>query len=86
MVNGVNVAILNERIQYMDSNGKLITGSLKDYTKQKVRAQYQSLDAFLNQWNQADKKYAIIEELTEQGIVFENLKETINKERWIFLT
>jgi len=83
-VNGVNVAILNERIQYMDGDGKLITGSLKDYTRQKVREQYQSLDDFLNKWNQADKKHAIIEELTEQGIVFENLKEAINKEMDIF--
>jgi len=83
-VNGVNVAVLNERIQYMDGNGKLITGSLKDYTKQKVREQYQSLDDFLNKWNRCDKKQAIIEELTEQGIVFENLKEAINKEMDIF--
>lgn len=83
-VNGVDVAILNERIQYMDGNGKLITGSLKDYTKQKVREQYQSLDDFLNKWHKADKKQAIIEELTEQGIVFENLKEAINKEMDIF--
>ena len=83
-VNGVNVAVLNERIQYMDGNGKLITGSLKDYTKQKVREQYQSLDDFLKKWNQADKKQAIIEELTEQGILFENLKEAINKEMDIF--
>lgn len=83
-VNGVNVAVLNERIQYMDGNGKLITGSLKDYTKQKVREQYQSLDDFLNKWNKAEKKQAIIEELTEQGIVFENLKEAINKEMDIF--
>ena len=83
-VNGVNVAILNERIQYMDGNGKLITGSLKDYTKQKVREQYQSLDDFLNKWSQADKKHAIIEELTEQGIIFENLKEAVNKKMDIF--
>ena len=83
-VNGVNVAILNERIQYMDGNGKLITGSLKDYTRRQVREQYQSLAEFLNKWNQADKKQAIIEELTEQGIVFENLKEAINKEMDIF--
>lgn len=83
-VNGVNVAVLNERIQYMDGNGKLITGSLKDYTKQKVREQYQSLDDFINKWNNADKKQAIIEELTEQGIVFENLKEAISKEMDIF--
>ncbi len=83
-VNGVDVSVLNERIQYMDGNGKLITGSLKDYTKQKVREQYQSLDDFLNKWNKADKKHAIIEELTEKGIVFENLKEAINKEMDIF--
>ncbi len=83
-VNGVNVAVLNERIQYMDGNGKLITGSLKGYTRRKVREQYQSLDDFLNKWNGADKKQAIIEELTEQGIVFENLKEAISKEMDIF--
>ena len=83
-VNGVNVAVLNERIQYMDGNGKLITGSLKDYTRQKVREQYQTLDAFLNKWNGADKKQAVIDELTEQGIVLENLKEAISKEMDIF--
>ncbi|MDZ4141107.1 MAG: DEAD/DEAH box helicase family protein [Methylotenera sp.] len=83
-VNGVNVAVLNERIQYMDGNGKLITGSLKDYTRQKVREQYQSLDEFLNKWNQADKKQAIIDELIEQGVIFENLKEAISKEMDIF--
>ena len=83
-VNGVNVTILNQRIQYMDNNGKLITGSLKDYTKQKVRQQYQSLDDFLNRWHQADKKRAIIEELTEQGIIVENLKEDINKDMDLF--
>ncbi|MDO6475550.1 DEAD/DEAH box helicase family protein [Alteromonas sp. 1_MG-2023] len=83
-VNGVNVAVLNERIQYMDGNGKLITGSLKDYTRQKVREQYHSLDDFLNKWNSAVKKQAIIDELTEQGVVLENLKEAIGKEMDIF--
>src|SRR5690606_41765411 len=33
--NGVNVANLNERIQYMAGNGKLIPDSTKDYTRQK---------------------------------------------------
>ena len=83
-VNGVNVAILNERIQYMDGNGKLITSSFKDYTKQQVRKQYKTLDDFINKWHQADKKQSIIQELTEQGIIFENLKEAVNKEMDIF--
>lgn len=83
-VNGVNITVLNERIQYMAANGKLITGSLKDYTRQKVRESYQSLDDFLNKWNSADKKQTIIDEFTEQGIVYENLKEAIGKEMDIF--
>ena len=83
-VNGVSVAILNERIQYLDSHGKLITGSLRDYTRQKVRAHYASLDDFLTKWNAAQKKQAIIDELTEQGIVGENLKGAISREMDIF--
>ncbi|MCT7966151.1 DEAD/DEAH box helicase family protein [Laspinema sp. D1] len=83
-VNGVNVAILNERIQYMDDNGKLMTVNMKDYTREKVREQYQSLNDFLTKWHNADKKQAIIDELTQQGIVLENLKEAIDKEMDIF--
>ena len=83
-VNGVNVAVLNERIQYLDGDGKLTTSNLKDYTRMKVREQYQSLGDFLNKWNSVDKKHAIIEELIEQGIVYENLKEAVNKEMDIF--
>lgn len=83
-VNGVNVAILNERVQYMDGNGKLMTVNLKDYTRQKVREQYQSLNDFLSKWQNADKKQAIIDELTQQGIVLKDLKEAIGKEMDIF--
>mgnify|MGYP003999832421 FL=1 len=84
MVNGVNVAILNERVQYVDESGKLIMGSIKDYTKKMVKEQYHSLDEFLNKWNKADRKQVIIDELLEQGIVFDNFKEAINKEMDIF--
>lgn len=31
-INGVNVTILNERLQYLDGNGKFITGRLNAYT------------------------------------------------------
>ncbi|MCB4759644.1 MAG: restriction endonuclease, partial [Sulfurovum sp.] len=83
-VNGVNVAVLNERVQFLDENGKLITGSLKEYTKQKVKEEFASLDDFLNKWNSSDKKQAIIDELEENGIVYENFKEEIGKEMDIF--
>ncbi len=83
-VNGVNVAILNERIQYLDNNGKLITQSLRDYTRQQVKQRFTSLDDFLNKWHAADKKQALIDELTEQGIVYADFKDAINKEMDLF--
>ncbi|QEP45091.1 DEAD/DEAH box helicase [Ectothiorhodospiraceae bacterium BW-2] len=83
-VNGVNVAVLNERVQYLDNHGKLITGSLKDYTRQKVREEYQSLNEFLNRWHSSAQKQAIIDELIEQGVVLENLKEAVGKEMDLF--
>jgi len=83
-VAGVNVSILNERIQYTDSSGKLITGSLKDYTKQTIRKEYRSLNEFLGKWNGSDKKKAIIDELEKQGIITENLMEEVKKDLDIF--
>ena len=79
-VNGIEVKIINERVQYLDSNGKLITESLKDYTKKNVLKQFSSLDDFLNRWNSEDKKEAIIKELEQQGILFDALSEEVGKD------
>jgi type I restriction enzyme R subunit len=79
-VDGVEVKIVNERVQYLGADGKIITESLKDYTKNNGLKQYQSLDDFLNKWNNADKKEAIIKELEEQGIFFEALKDEVGKD------
>lgn len=83
-VAGVDVSILNERIQFLDSDGKLITESLKDYTKRNILKKFRSLDEFLNKWNAAEKKKAIIEELEAQGIILENLKEEVKKDLDLF--
>ena len=83
-VNGVDVTILNERVQRLDEDGKLITGSLKDYTKAKVYQEFSSLDEFLNKWNSSEKKQAIIDEFEANGIIYENLKDEIGKEMDIF--
>ena len=79
-VNGVPVKIVNERIQYLGNDGRIITESLKDYTKNNVTKHYQTLEKFLNHWNKAEKKEAIIEELEEQGIFFDALKEEVGKD------
>jgi len=80
IVDGVEVKVLNERVQYLGSDGKIITESLKDYTKNNVIKNYRSLDNFLEKWNKADKKEVIIRELEEKGIFFEALKDEVGKD------
>jgi len=83
-VAGVDVSILNERVQYLDTNGKLITESLKDYTKKGLLKEYRNLEDFLSKWNSAEKKKIIIEELESHGIIFENLMDEVKKDLDVF--
>ena len=77
IVNGVDVTVIHERVQYMGSDGKIITESLRDYTRKTVLKSYASLDSFLASWKQADKKRAIVEELEKQGIIFAALNDEV---------
>ena len=79
-VNGVNVQVINETVQYYDENGRLTTESLKSYTKKNLTNKYKNLDEFLNDWNNADRKSAIIRELEEQGIFFNELEKEVGKD------
>lgn len=79
-VDGVQVKVVNERVQYLGADGKIITESIRDYTRKNVNEKFKSLDAFLNHWNSSNQKKAIIEELEEQGLFFEPLKEEVGKD------
>ena len=83
-INGVNVSVLVSRELYFDSNGKPITISLKDHTKEIIKGKYASLEDFLLTWNHADKKEAIIKELQEQGVMVEALYEAVDKQVDLF--
>lgn len=79
-VANVPVSVIAERVQYFDAKGKLITESLKDYTKKALEKEFTSLDDFLIKWSDADKKKIIIDELANEGIFFEALAEEIGKD------
>ncbi|MEQ8881309.1 MAG: type I restriction-modification enzyme R subunit C-terminal domain-containing protein, partial [Cyclobacteriaceae bacterium] len=79
-VNDVPVSVVNERVQYYGADGKLITESLKDYTRKSILAEFSSLDDFLTRWTSKDKKTIIMDELAEQGILWEALAEEVGKE------
>ncbi|MBK7462542.1 MAG: DEAD/DEAH box helicase family protein [Betaproteobacteria bacterium] len=79
-INGRPVTVLTERVEYLDENGKLVTESLRDYSRKAIRAHYASLDNFLARWRSTERKEALIEELAEEGLLLEPLMEEIGKD------
>lgn len=78
-VGDVTVRVLSERVQYVDKDGKLITESLIDYTKKNILQQYSRLDEFLHTWTEAEKKQAIIDELQDDGVLLDAVREELGK-------
>jgi type I restriction enzyme, R subunit len=79
-VDGVGATIIAERVEYLDENGKLITESLRDYTKRALRKRFASLDDFLRRWNSAERKQAIFEELEAEGLPLDPIVEELGKD------
>lgn len=79
-VDGVSVAIVAERVEYLDERGKLVTESLRDFTKKALRRHFASLDDFLLRWKAAERKQAIIEELASEGLSLQVLTEELGKD------
>ncbi len=79
-IDNVEVRVATERVQYLDADGKLITESLKDYSRKTVRQAYASLNAFLTVWNDAQKKQAILEELAAKGVFLDELADQVGRQ------
>lgn len=72
-IDGVPVEIIAERVRYLDQNGRLITESLRDFTRKSLQRRFASLDDFLNCWDAAERKHAVIEELEKEGVPLDSL-------------
>jgi type I restriction enzyme R subunit len=79
-VDGVRATIVAERVEYLDENGKLITESLRDFTKKALRRRFVSLEQFLKRWTAAERKQAIIEELEQEELSLDLLAEEVGKD------
>src|SRR5262245_33400324 len=60
-IRGKSVTVLAERVEYLDDHGKLVTESLRDYSRNTIRRRYASLDDFLHRWQAAERKDVVIE-------------------------
>jgi type I restriction enzyme R subunit len=78
-VNDVSVDILRERQLYYTPDGRLITESLEDYTRQRLRGKYAELDAFVARWRAANNWQELQAELLQQGLLLDELRAEVNQ-------
>ena len=79
-VDGVGATIVAERVEYLNENGKLVTESLRDFTKRALRKRFASLDEFLRSWKGTQRKQVIIEELEAEGLDLGVVTEALGKD------
>ena len=79
-VDGVDVRILSERVEYLGEDGQMVTESYRDYSRKNIRKEFDSLDDFLSKWQSSKKKAAIIDELAEYGIELTKLAQEVGKD------
>ena len=74
--NGCRVEIIHKTVSVYDTKGKLLRQeSIVDYTKENIRGEYATLDAFIREWRKDPKKDKIQSILLERGIDIEQLKK-----------
>lgn len=72
---GCRVEVIYKTVSVYDADGKLLRQeSITDYTKENVRGEYASLDNFIRQWSQEEKKEKIRQLLLDRGIDLEPMK------------
>ena len=77
---GEAVTIIAERVEYLDEDGKLVTESLRDYSKKALREALRQPRRFPQPLERAERKQAIIEELESEGLLLEPLAEEVGKD------
>ena len=75
-VEGHDIRIVHEVVQFLGEDGKtLFTERLSDFTRKTIKKHYPTLDAFRGAWAQADKKQAILDELAENNVLLDAVRE-----------
>ncbi len=68
-------------MRYIDpQTGKLTTEDIRDYSRKNLLGQYATLRDFLTHWDGAERKQVLLEELQNQGVFLDALREEIGQE------
>ncbi len=81
ITDGVAFDPIQRLVQYIDpKTGKLQTLEFTEFSKRAILSTYATIDDFLKRWGAEERKEAIVAELAEQGVVFEELAAEVGKE------
>ena len=80
VIDNVPVYVVAERVQYYGPDGKLVTESIKDFTRRTVRKDYSTAHDFLRRWSSEQRKAAILKELEQHGVLLEVLADEVGKD------
>lgn len=70
IVDGQNVSIETEIVSVLGEDGKIMrTESVKSFTKKQICQRYKTLDEFVKNWSEAERKQAIVNELKELSVL-----------------
>lgn len=82
---GVDFYPIHQEVKYIDpKTGKLITESLKDFSRKAITSEYASIDDFLTKWKESERKDVIVNELLDRGVAFEELRKEVGKDLDVF--
>lgn len=73
-VAGKNIKIETEIVSYLGADGKLCTESLISFTRKNIRGKYATLDDFIKNWSEVDKKKIIVDELKEYDVLIDAIR------------
>ncbi len=78
LVDGYNsIKITHEKVSYLGEDGHtLVTESLTDFTRRNIRGKFATLDSFIKDWNAAERKKAIVDELKEYDVLIDAVRES----------
>ena len=79
-VDGIDATVVAERVEYLGPDGKLITESLRDFTRRALQKRFESLDIFLSRWNEEERKQAILDEMAAEGLPLTKIIQELGKE------
>lgn len=64
-IQGGEVTITHESVHFLDADGRLVTESIRDYTRKAIKGHFKTMDEFIQRWSAADRKQAILDELKD---------------------